>query len=171
VEEFLSKKFILHRVGMQYIETEIPHGEGARAAAAPSYNSWEALEGRLLSLGAFPESVKQVKADFDAGKDTTSIEITDPGASTNELFLAVLPLVHVTASPYFGFGLTEQTLTLFPDRSFATQFFADEVDNYILVFQSRAEKFLLGGHSKRFEFFKEEESNGRVIVRVVQYVS
>src|SRR5580704_2200930 len=27
VEEFLSKKFILHRVGMQYIETEIPHGE------------------------------------------------------------------------------------------------------------------------------------------------
>jgi hypothetical protein len=90
--------------------------------------------------------------------------------ATNELFLAVLPLVHVSVNPYLGFGLTEQTLTLFPDKNFATEFFPDEVDNYILIFQSRADKYLTGGHSKRFEFFKEDASDGRVIVRVVQHV-
>jgi len=89
---------------------------------------------------------------------------------TNELFLAVLPLVHVTPTPTLGYGLTEETLTLFPDRRFATQFFQDEVDKYILAFQTRAEKYLVGGHSRKFEFFKEEASDERVIVRVVQHV-
>lgn len=86
--------------------------------------------------------------------------------ATNELYLAVLPLVHLGSN----FGLTEQTLTLFPDKDFATEFFPDEVQNYILVFQSRADKYLTGGHSKRFEFFTEEANDGRVIVRVVQHV-
>ena len=34
----------------------------------------------------------------------------------NELYLAVLPMVHIGAN----FGLTEQNLTLFPSREFAT---------------------------------------------------
>ena len=81
-----------------------------------------------------------------------------------------MPLVHVSTNQYLGYGLTEETLTLFPSRSFATQFFPDEVDKYILVFKWRAEKYLTGGHSQKFEFFKEEASDGRVIVKVVQHV-
>ena len=36
---------------------------------------------------------------------------------SNELYLTVLPLIHL------GNGLTEQSLTVFPDRNFATEFF------------------------------------------------
>jgi len=89
---------------------------------------------------------------------------------TNELFLAVLPLVHVSPSQSLGYGLTEQALTLFPDRKFATQFFADEVENYILAFRGRAEKYLTGGHVRGFEFFQEDAGDGRIVVKVVQHV-
>jgi len=46
----------------------------------------------------------------------------------------VLPLIHISSTPYLGYGLSEQTLTLFPDRKFATELFDDEVDKYILAF-------------------------------------
>ena len=87
---------------------------------------------------------------------------------SNELYLAVLPLVHI--SPYVSFGLTEQTLTLFPGKEFATEFFANEVDEYIRLFQWRAEKYLVGGHVTRYEFQKEESNSGRFRVRVIQHV-
>jgi hypothetical protein len=167
----LSKKFILQKAGTQYIETEVPEGRGAHMAAAPSYNNWEAMEQRLLSLGAFPEVIKRVKADFESGKNSTSIEIPDPVKASNELFLAVLPLIHVSPNTYLGYGMTEQTLTLFPDRKFATQFFPDEVDNYILAFESRAQKYLSGGHVTGYVVNKESTGDGRVVVRVVQHVS
>jgi hypothetical protein len=48
--------------------------------------------------------------------------------TTNELYLLVLPLVHMSN------GLTEQTLTLFPDRNFASHFDGDDVDNFISFF-------------------------------------
>jgi len=166
----LSKKFILQKAGTQYIETEVPKGRGAHVVAAPSYNSWEAMEQRLLSLGAFPEVIKRVKSDFESGKESTSIEILDADDSSNELFLAVLPLIHISPNAYLGYGMTEQTLTLFPDRKLATEFFPDEVDNYILAFESRAQKYLTGGHVTGYDVQKENTIDGRVVVRVVQHV-
>ncbi|PYV76229.1 MAG: hypothetical protein DMG96_14745 [Acidobacteria bacterium] len=166
----MSRKFILHRVGTQFIETEIPQGRGAHAAAAPSYDNWDAMEQRLLSLGAFPETIKRVKSDFDSGRESTSIEIKGDATVSNELFLAVLPLIHVSNTPYLGYGMTEQTLTLFPDRNFATQFFPDEVESYILAFESRAQKYLAGGHVIGYDVHKEPTGDGRVVVRVVQHV-
>jgi hypothetical protein len=88
---------------------------------------------------------------------------------TNELYLSVLPIIHVTTNQALGFGLTEQVLTVFPDRNFATGFFPDEVDGYIQTFKNR-EKYLIGGHSKAWEVHKEPTADGRVIVRVTQHV-
>jgi hypothetical protein len=90
---------------------------------------------------------------------------------SNDLYLAVLPLIHVSVNQALGFGLTEQTLTLFPDRNFATEFFPDEVENYIATFQNRANKYLTGGHVTGYEVHREETENGRVIVRVTQNVT
>jgi hypothetical protein len=82
---------------------------------------------------------------------------------TNELYLSVLPLIHISS------GLTEETLTLYPDRNFATEFYADEVQGYIDTFKNRI-KYLVGGHSKGYQVFPEPTREGRVIVRVVQNV-
>jgi len=83
---------------------------------------------------------------------------------SNELYLAVLPLVHT------GSGLTEQTLTLFPDRDFATEFFPDEVETYMSMFEARANRYLRGGHVLNYEVHPEPTADGRVIVKVVQNV-
>jgi hypothetical protein len=166
----LSRKFVFRKAGTQYIESEAPEGTGANPATALSYDGWEALEEHLRGLGALPEAVRRIKSDFDSGKDSTSIEIAEADKLSNELFLAVLPLIHISTSPYLGYGMTEQTLTLFPDRKFATVFFPDEVDNYILAFESRAQKYLTGGHVTGYGIHKEGTQDGRVIVRVVQYV-
>ena len=89
---------------------------------------------------------------------------------SNELFLAVLPLVHITLNQVMGYGLTEQTLTLYPSREFATKFFKDEVQSYIKAFKWRADKYLTGGHVVGYELFTEDTDDGRVIVRVMQNV-
>jgi hypothetical protein len=81
----------------------------------------------------------------------------------NELYLVVVPLIHL------GTGLAEQTLTLLPGRDFATEFFPDEVEGYVVMFKNRA-KFFTGGHVKGYEVIAEPIENGRVIVRVVQNV-
>lgn len=88
----------------------------------------------------------------------------------NSLYLSVLPVVHISPNQAFGFGLTEELLTLFPDRNFATEFFEDEVDRYIDVFKNR-QKYLTGGHVTSWELHKEPIGNGRFIVRVVQHVA
>jgi len=85
---------------------------------------------------------------------------------TNTLYLTVLPMIQIDGQ---AFGLTQQVLTLMPEKNFATRFFIDEVNNYILTFQNRT-KYLTGGHVKDYEFFQEQQSDGRIIVRVVQYV-
>jgi hypothetical protein len=82
---------------------------------------------------------------------------------TNELYLSVLPLIHISS------GLTEETLTLYPDKNFATEFFPDEVEGYISTFKNRI-KYLVGGHSKGYDVHPENTEDGRVIVRVVQNV-
>ena len=89
---------------------------------------------------------------------------------SNELYLAVMPLVHITPNQFLGYGLTEQILTLFSDKSLATHFFPDEVDTYISLFRSRAEKYLTGGHVKEWQFSKLQSLDGRVIVKVMQIV-
>jgi hypothetical protein len=91
-------------------------------------------------------------------------------SSSNTLYLAVLPLVHVTVNQVLGFGLTEQTLTLYPDKNFATEFFPDEVDGYIDAFKWRADKYLTGGHVVSYDLSKEITPEGRVIVVVKQNV-
>lgn len=83
---------------------------------------------------------------------------------SNELYLTVLPLMHLPA------GMTEQAVTLFPDKEFATRFYPDEVDGYILFFQRRADNYLTGGHVAGYECVKESTEDGRVIVRVIQNV-
>jgi hypothetical protein len=85
--------------------------------------------------------------------------------TSNHLFLVVLPLIHLGGN----FGLTEQTLTLLPNREFATQFYPDEVDSYITTFRNR-EMLLKGGHVIGYNCVVEPGDHGRVIVRVVQYV-
>ena len=84
----------------------------------------------------------------------------------NELYVAVLPMVNLSER----FGHTEQFLTMFPDRKFATEFFEDEVDAYISTFERRANQYLVGGHVKSYSFKKEPIGDGRVIVTVVQHV-
>ena len=84
---------------------------------------------------------------------------------SNELYLAVLPLIHLGQN----FGLTEETLTLFPDRNFATQFPEEEVDKYIATFTNRT-KYLTGGRVGGYDVDKIPIGNGLVIVRVVQHV-
>ena len=86
--------------------------------------------------------------------------------ATNDLYLAVLPLIHLGQS---NFGRTEETLTLFPDRNFATEFFPDEVESYLATFKNRIQ-YLVGGHSKSYDVFPENTDDGRVIVRVTQHV-
>jgi hypothetical protein len=94
--------------------------------------------------------------------------LSKPGKNT--LYLAVQPLIHVTLNQVMGYGLTEQTLTLYPDRNFATEFFPDEVDTYIEAFKWRADKYLTGGHVVSYDLSKEETNDGRIIVRVTQNV-
>jgi hypothetical protein len=87
---------------------------------------------------------------------------------TNELYMAVLPLIHLTDR----FGMTEQVLTLLPSKDLATEFYPDEVEGYILTFQNRADKYLTGGHVKEgYGFHKETTEDGMVIVRVTQNVA
>ncbi|MGA7078136.1 MAG: hypothetical protein WBQ43_21655 [Terriglobales bacterium] len=86
----------------------------------------------------------------------------------NTLYLSILPIVHLGDR----FGLTEQVVTLFPDSRFATLFHPDEVDSYLNLFQSRAEKYLKGGNVISYKFEKEVVAGtGLIRVQVTQHVS
>jgi hypothetical protein len=86
-----------------------------------------------------------------------------PTKTTNELYLAVLPLISLAN------GKTEQFLTVMPDKSFATEFFADEVNNFQRMFENRTD-LLIGGHVKGYRFEHEKTPTGRVVVKVLQDV-
>ncbi len=86
---------------------------------------------------------------------------------TNELYLVVLPLIHLARDQ---FGRTEQVLTLVSDRNFATEFFPDEVEQYIATFKSRI-SLLTGGHVTGYDVSPESTDDGRVVVKVIQNVS
>jgi hypothetical protein len=84
----------------------------------------------------------------------------------NELYFVVLPTVHIGGQNH---GLTEQILTLMPEKTFATRFFDDEVNQYIQTFKNRL-ALLTGGHVQSYEFHQEKQDDGRYVVRVVQNV-
>ena len=86
--------------------------------------------------------------------------------SGNELFFVVLPQIVVSGG---DFGKTEQVLTLLPDRNFASEFFPEEVDTYVQVFQNRI-IHLSGGHVTGYYIEKQFTPSGRVVVRVTQHV-
>lgn len=86
---------------------------------------------------------------------------------SNVLYLAVLPMVHLGANQ---FGLTEQVITLQPNRDAATEFFSDEVQEYVDIFDRRT-KYLIGGHVSGYSFEQSKTDTGRVIVKVYQHVS
>ena len=88
----------------------------------------------------------------------------------NDLYLVVLPVIHLTPVGPLGFGLTEQVLTLLPGRDLATEFFKDEVEGYVTTFQNRADKYLAGGHVKGYDVEIIETEDDRVVVKVVQRV-
>jgi hypothetical protein len=69
-----------------------------------------------------------------------------------------------------NFGLTEEVLTLLPDRSSATGFLPDDVQTYIDIFKDRANKYLKGEHVKGYDLQQEPTEDGRVIVLVTQNV-
>jgi hypothetical protein len=85
---------------------------------------------------------------------------------SNDLYLVVLPLIHLATD---NFGRSEQVLTLVPEISFATKFYADEVETYVATFKNRIHLFT-GGHVKDYKIFQEATDDNRVIVRVVQNV-
>jgi hypothetical protein len=101
---------------------------------------------------------------------------------TNTLYLAVLPIIHLThfsgppVLPFLRPGgtvqapqVTEQVLTLFPDRNFATKFYPDEVELYINFF-SQVVQSLTGGHVSGYQVTAQPTDDGRVVVMVEQYV-
>jgi hypothetical protein len=87
-------------------------------------------------------------------------------ALSNELYMAVLPMVHLGINQY---GLTEQVITLLPDRKQATDFFPMR---FRTTSTSSSEEpstssvgTSLGTHLNRSRL-----TLGRVIVRVYQHV-
>jgi len=85
----------------------------------------------------------------------------------NELYLTVLPMIHLAANQY---GLTEQVITLTPMREIATEFFADEVQDYISIFERRVQ-YLVGGHVLGYKLHTISTESGRFVVKVVQHVA
>jgi hypothetical protein len=88
----------------------------------------------------------------------------------NELYLAVLPLIHLTTVGPMGFGLTEEVLTLLPGREMATRFHRAEVEKYISTFQNRTQ-YITGGRVRGYELrLQQDEGSDLVIVQVIQLV-
>ncbi len=90
---------------------------------------------------------------------------------SNELYLVVLPMIHLTPVGPLGFGLTEQVLTLLPSSELATEFHKDDVEGYITAFKNRANKYLAGGRVQGYEVEVIDTKDDLVIVKVVQRVS
>ncbi len=83
----------------------------------------------------------------------------------NELYLAVLPLMHMFDSTQ----PVEDFLTFFPDKNFATNFFPDEVKGTIVILKKRLQS-LTGGHVIGYDIEQEPTEDGRFIIKVTQNV-
>jgi hypothetical protein len=95
---------------------------------------------------------------------------------TNDLYLAVLPLIRVpknwmaVRAGVFPSGSVEQYLTLYSDRNLASEFYPDEVQTYIDLFNAHV-RALTGGHVSGYHVSTELTDDGRVVVKVVQHVT
>ena len=85
---------------------------------------------------------------------------------SNQLYLTVLPQISLSEG---SIGRTEQILTLLPDRNLATEFFRDQVDEYVKVFK-KGQGSLIGGHVQDYLCETEETEDGRIVVKVTQRV-
>jgi hypothetical protein len=83
---------------------------------------------------------------------------------TNTLYLAVQPLIHLNS------GLTEQVMTVHPNREYATEFSPEEVNDYIQMFDDRANRHLVGGNVTGYRLIQQQLPNGRLVVTVLQDV-
>ena len=61
-------------------------------------------------------------------------------------------------------------MTLFPSKEFASEFFPDEAEYYLDLVRSYVNS-ITGGRVIRYEVSPENTADGRIIVKVVQYVS
>ena len=86
-------------------------------------------------------------------------------ARENVLYISIMPIIHLSVN----FGLTEQILTLFPDRNFATEFLPEHVAGVLATFESRA-KDHLSDNNISYTVHPENTGDGRVIVKVIQHV-
>jgi len=84
--------------------------------------------------------------------------------SSNELYVVVLPMMSMDT------GKSEEIMTLMGEKSLATRFFPDQVEDYEAMFR-RMTKNLTGGHVKGFEISQEETESGRVVIKVMQNVA
>jgi len=90
--------------------------------------------------------------------------------SDDDLYLAVLPLVHY--SKFFAGETYEEVMTLVPDRNFATEFLPQDVDKYIETFRNAARPKYTGRvEPDKFLFTKHDAGNGRVYVSATQNVT
>jgi heme-degrading monooxygenase HmoA len=64
---------------------------------------------------------------------------------SNVLYLVVLPVIHLSS------GLTEQVLTLLPNRDQATTFLQTQLDGFSSMFLTRANQYLTGDVVTRYE--------------------
>ena len=85
----------------------------------------------------------------------------------NELYVAIIPIIHLTQS----FGLTEQVMTLFPDKNFATSFTKEEVNGYLITLKNRADQYLTGGNVQSYDIKTVPAGDGLFFIRVIQNVS
>ena len=96
------------------------------------------------------------------------VPLMPPVPTDNDLYLAVLPLVHY--SRLFSGERYEEVMTLVPDRNFATEFKRDEVSRYIQTFRNAAEE-KYGGPVRLYNYETCDAGNDRVYVVVTQRAS
>jgi hypothetical protein len=84
-------------------------------------------------------------------------------AIQNVLYLAVLPLIRIADSSL----PVEEFMTLYPDKNFATSFFADEIGFYKQLILKRVQN-LKGGHVAQYAITTEDADDGRQIIKVIQ---
>jgi len=93
---------------------------------------------------------------------------------SNELYLAILPLIRVPSRQLGIAGVTSgsisEFITLFPTREFATSFYPEELTLYLDTFKASL-RYLTGGHVTGYELTPQETGDGRLIVKVVQIVA
>jgi hypothetical protein len=85
---------------------------------------------------------------------------------SNVLYLVVLPVIHLSS------GLTEQVLTLLPNKEQGTTFLEAQLNDFSSMFLTRANKYLTGDVVTRYECIAEPVpgAENEYLIRVIQHV-